>query len=53
MTNVTQDDARKFIEWQLNEKTQFLKARFRKKGSICLNQNTVAEIMGNITEIHL
>ncbi|HJF33651.1 MAG TPA: tyrosine-type recombinase/integrase [Sporosarcina psychrophila] len=34
MTNVTQDDARKFIEWQLNEKTQFLKARFRKDKKI-------------------
>ncbi len=34
MTNVTQDDARKFIEWQLNEKTQFLKVRFRKDKKI-------------------
>ncbi|MFF2755335.1 hypothetical protein ACFVR1_16475 [Psychrobacillus sp. NPDC058041] len=31
MTNVTHEDARRFIEWQLNEKTQFLKARFRNR----------------------
>lgn len=34
MTNVTQADARRFIEWQLTEKTQFLKARFRKNKKI-------------------
>ncbi|SDM73727.1 hypothetical protein SAMN05518871_102121 [Psychrobacillus sp. OK028] len=43
MTNVTQDDARKFIEWQLNEKTKFLKARFRrdkKKGVSIVSANS-------------
>lgn len=34
MTNVTQEDARRFMDWQLNEKVQFLKARGRKDKKI-------------------
>ncbi len=28
MTNINLEDVRRFIEWRLNEKTQFLKSRF-------------------------
>lgn len=34
INNVTVDDARNFIHWQLHEKTQFLKSRFRKDKKI-------------------
>lgn len=34
INNVTVDDARKFIEWQLNEKVQFLNARGRRERKI-------------------
>ncbi|MEK4404128.1 hypothetical protein MKZ26_06725 [Sporosarcina sp. FSL K6-6792] len=29
MTNINLEDARRFMKWQLHEKTQFLKSRFR------------------------
>ena len=34
INNVTVDDSRDFIHWQLHEKTQFLKSRFRKDKKI-------------------
>lgn len=40
VSNVTTEDARNFIKWQLEEKTQFLKARFRNDKKIGVSINS-------------
>lgn len=40
VSNVTTEDARNFMKWQLEEKTQFLKARFRNDKKIGVSINS-------------
>lgn len=51
MTNITPDDARRFIEWQLNEKTQFLKARFRPDKKIGVSINSANSYLRNAKSV--